>query len=161
LARGLKAALGANNVAVQGVEYAAGIGTNLLPNNADPRGVANMRNLILEANRRCPNSAILTSGYSQGAAITHAAMENLPAAALNQIAGAALFGDTRNLQERGQIAGYPQEKTLIICNPGDLVCVGTLTITPAHLAYGPRVPEATRFLAARVQGSGVIGRGPG
>ena len=150
---------GAQNVAAQGVEYAAGLGTNFLPDNADPRGVANMRNLMLEATQRCPDSMILASGYSQGAAVTHAAMADLPPATLNQIAGVAMFGDTRNLQERGRIAGYPEDQTLIICNPGDLVCAGTLTITPAHLAYGPRVPEATRFLGARVQAAGMIGRG--
>jgi cutinase len=154
----LKAALGAQSVAVQGVDYAAAIATNLLPNNADPRGVTNMRNLMLQATQKCPNSKILASGYSQGAAITHAAMENLPPATLNQIAGVALFGDTRNQQENGRVAGYPRDQTLIICNPGDLVCVGTLTITAAHLSYGTRVPEATRFLAARVQPAGVIGR---
>lgn len=116
-----------------------------------------MRNLMLQATQKCPDSMILASGYSQGAAIVHAAMEDLPAATLNQIAGVALFGDTRNLQERGRVAGYPQDQTLIICNPGDLVCSGTLTITAAHLTYGTRVPEATRFLVGMVQPAGAVG----
>ena len=157
LASDLKSMLGDDNVAVQGIDYAAAVGTNLSPGNADPQGVFNMRSLFMQAAQKCPQTKILASGYSQGAAIVHGAMEDLPATIMSQIAGVALFGDTRNLQERGRVAGYPEDQTLIICNPGDLVCSGTLTILPPHLAYGPRVPEASRFLVRMVQGAGADG----
>lgn len=151
----LEERLGANRVGVQGVEYPAAIVTNLLPGNADPRGVANLRSLLNEANQRCPDSIVLVSGYSQGAAIVHGAFEQgLSSSVKNQVAGIVLFGDTRNLQERGRIAGFPTEKTLIICNFGDLVCAGTLVITPAHVGYPARVPEAVNFMAARVSAVG-------
>lgn len=42
---------------------------------------------------------------------------------------------------------------MIICQPGDLVCVGTLTITPAHLTYGRRADEGVDFLTTQIQGA--------
>jgi cutinase len=144
-----------NSVASQGVDYAAGIATNLLPDNADPVGVANMKNLFSQAATNCPNSVVVAGGYSQGAAITHEAIKGLPSATKNQIVGVALFGDTRNKQDHGQIDGYPQDDLLIICNPGDLVCDGTLIITPAHLGYAPRVPEAVAFLSQKTNAAAI------
>jgi cutinase len=135
---------------VQGVEYPAAIVTNLLPENASPQGISNLKSLLNEANQRCPESIVLVSGYSQGAAIVHAAFDGLSSSIKDQVAGIVLFGDTRNLQEHGRIAGYSPEKTLIICQPLDLVCAGTLIITPAHVTYPLRVPEAVDFMDARV-----------
>lgn len=139
---------------MQGIDYPAAIITNILPENADPRGVATFVSLANEANSRCPNSIVVASGYSQGAAIIHAAFDDLSAAVKNQIAGVVLFGDTRNQQSGGTLPGYPANKLKIICNTGDLVCSGTLIITAAHLAYVPRVPEAVDFLSARITAAG-------
>jgi cutinase len=114
-----------------------------------------MTNLFNQGVQRCPNSVIVAGGYSQGAAVTHAAIKNLSSAVKNKIVGVVTFGDTRNQQDGGQIPGYPRDRTLIICNPGDLVCSGTLIIAAPHLAYGPRVPEAVTFLTSRIRASGV------
>lgn len=54
-------------------------------------------------------------------------------------------------QDRGQIPNFPKEKTLIICNRGDAVCSGTLTILPAHLTYGSRADEAVDFVASKIR----------
>ncbi|KIW03677.1 uncharacterized protein PV09_04998 [Verruconis gallopava] len=155
LSAGLKNNFGDDRVATQGVDYAAGVATNFLPDNADPVGVANMQNLFNEAATRCPNSVVVAGGYSQGAAITHAAIAGLSDSVKSQIVGVTLFGDTRNEQDHGSIEGYPQDDLLIICNPGDLVCDGTLIITPAHLLYTPRVPEAVAFLTEKINAAGV------
>ncbi|ROT41149.1 cutinase-2 [Sodiomyces alkalinus F11] len=153
-ANSLKANFGAENVAVEGIEYAAALSTNALPGGADPRGVREMERLIARANAECPDSLLVVGGYSQGAAVTHRAVESLPQAQKDQIAAAFTFGDTRNRQDRGQIPNFPPEKTNIICNTGDAVCSGTLVITPAHFAYGSRVDEQVAFITSRLRAAG-------
>lgn len=105
---------------------------------------------VTKAAADCPDSAILVGGYSQGAALVHRAVEDLPANVMSRIAGAITFGDTQNQQDNEQIPNFPPEKTLIICNAGDAVCRGTLTILPAHLAYTARADEAVDFLTQMV-----------
>ncbi|ETN39023.1 uncharacterized protein HMPREF1541_07065 [Cyphellophora europaea CBS 101466] len=149
-ASALKRVLGSDNVAIQGIDYPALVSTNLLPGGADLGGIREMASLLTQAANDCPNSSILAGGYSQGAALTHRAIENLPDNVKNAIDGVVTFGDTKNLQDRGQIPNFPREKVRIFCNRGDLVCSGTLTITAAHLTYGNDAEEAAAFLAGRV-----------
>lgn len=78
-------------------------------------------------------------------------MENLPQNVKDKIAGIVTYGDTQNQQDNGQIRNFPREKVRVICNTGDLVCRGTLTILPAHLDYVRRVPEAVSFLSSRIR----------
>jgi len=94
---------------------------------------------------------LTVGGYSQGAALVHRAVEDLSTSVKNRIAGVVTYGDTQNLQDLGRIPGFPREKLRIICNIGDLVCSGTLTILPAHLDYVRRVPEAVTFLTSRIR----------
>lgn len=91
---------------------------------------------------------------SQGAALTHRAVEDRSQTVKDKIAGVVTYGDTQNLQDGGQIPGFPPEKTLIICNVGDLVCTGSLTIAAPHLLYTGRVDEAVNFLTARIRAAG-------
>ncbi|TLD06037.1 uncharacterized protein PgNI_08591 [Pyricularia grisea] len=153
-ANGVKSAFGASNVAVEGVDYAAGLTTNFLRGGADPAGISEMKRLIAKANSECPDSMLVVGGYSQGAALTHRAVENLPQAQKDQIKAAFTFGDTQKQQDRNQIKNFPTDKTNIICQPGDLVCVGTLTITPAHLTYGTRANEQVKFITSALQAAG-------
>lgn len=97
-ANGLKRRLGASRIAVEGIEYAALLSTNFLPGGADLLGIREMKRLINEAVTRCPNSQIVVGGYSQGAALTHRAVEDLPQAQKDRIVAAFTFGDTQNLQ---------------------------------------------------------------
>jgi cutinase len=50
--------------------------------------------------QKCPDSVIVTGGYSQGAAVNHRAIESLTAAVQDQIAGVILYGDTQKQQVR-------------------------------------------------------------
>jgi cutinase len=109
-----------------------------------------MATLITTIANDCTSSNIVVSGYSQGAAMVHASIKRLTTAVQARVNAAVTFGDTRNQQDGGVITGFDPSKTLIICNDGDEVCHGTLTITAAHLAYGPRVPEAVSFIVSKV-----------
>ncbi|KAK2812220.1 hypothetical protein FQN50_001578 [Emmonsiellopsis sp. PD_5] len=137
---------GKDAVAVQGVDYRAGLETNFLPNGADPLGIRDMKEKLSETVSKCPETIIVAGGYSQGAALTHQAVEESDRAVVDRIAGIVTFGDTQKLQDRGKVPGYPPEKTKIICALGDMVCTGTLVITPAHLTYGVNAREAGDFL---------------
>lgn len=83
--------------------------------------------------------------------MVHRVVESLPQNVQDQIAGVVTFGDTQNLQDRGQIKGFSQAKTKVICNLGDAVCSGTLTILPPHLDYTKRAGEAVSFLVGRAR----------
>jgi cutinase len=80
----------------------------------------------------------------------HNAIPKLPSNIKNMIKGVVLFGDTRNAQDSGRVPGFPTDKTKIYCALGDLVCEGTLVITPAHFTYLVDVPDAISFLLERV-----------
>jgi cutinase len=150
---GIKSAFGVTKVATEGIDYAALLSTNFLPGGADLAGIAEMKDLLNDAATRCPTSKIVVGGYSQGAALVHRAVEDMSQAVKDKIVAAVTYGDTQNLQDRGQIPNFPKEKTLVICNTGDAVCAGTLNILPAHLAYTGRVDEAVTFINARIRAS--------
>jgi cutinase len=109
-----------------------------------------MQDTITAMASQCPDSTIVVGGYSQGAAVCHRAIEELPAATKDRIAGVVLYGDTQKQQDNNQIPGFDPAKTKIICAPGDLVCVGTLTILPAHLSYGADADEGAAFLNQQI-----------
>ncbi len=110
-----------------------------------------MLGLFNDANTKCPNAKIVAGGYSQGAALAAASIEDVSTSIRNKIAGTVLFGYTKNLQNLGRIPNYPAERTKVFCNLGDLVCTGSLIVAAPHLAYqsdasGP----APQFLIQRV-----------
>lgn len=149
-ANNLKDEFGRDTVAVEGVDYPAGLTTNFLPSGGDPKGVRDMTAKIQQA-AQCGDSIIVAGGYSQGAAITHETIEGLSPDIVAKIAGVITFGDTQKLQSRGRIQGLPEEKLKIICALGDLVCSGTLIITASHLLYNLDAGDAADFLAQRIR----------
>lgn len=102
---------------------------------------------------QCPDSVIVSGGYSQGAAVNHRAIEELPSNVQDQIAGVVLYGDTQKQQDNDQIPNFPKDKVKIICQIGDAVCRGTLTVLPAHLTYGARADEGIEFLTTQIRGA--------
>ncbi|KAI8934961.1 hypothetical protein NX059_008627 [Plenodomus lindquistii] len=150
---GLKQEFGANAVATEGIDYAASLGTNAIPGGTDARSKNLMKETLTSMASKCPDSVIVSGGYSQGAAVNHRAIEELPANVQDQIAGVVLYGDTQKQQDRNQIPNFPADKVKIICQPGDAVCVGTLSVLPAHLTYGSRANEGVQFLTQQIKGA--------
>ncbi|PGH10949.1 hypothetical protein AJ79_05195 [Helicocarpus griseus UAMH5409] len=147
----LRDEFGEDKVAVQGVNYPARLSTNFLPSGGDPDGVRDMTSHITDTVSKCPETIIVAGGYSQGAAITHETVKSLDSSVIDRIAGIVTFGDTQNKQDNGRIPNYPPEQTKIICAPGDLVCEGTLIITPAHLGYTMDAREAAEHLISMIK----------
>ncbi|KAJ4381283.1 hypothetical protein N0V86_003632 [Didymella sp. IMI 355093] len=150
---GLKKEFGADAVATEGIDYAATIGTNAIPGGTDAISKRKMQDTLKSMAQKCPDSVIVTGGYSQGAAVNHRAIEELDTAVKDQIAGVVLYGDTQKLQDRNQIPNFPADKVKIICQPGDAVCLGQLVVLPAHLTYGVRANEGVDFLVQQIKGA--------
>ncbi|KAI1747869.1 carbohydrate esterase family 5 protein [Xylaria castorea] len=150
-ADGLISALGASKVAIQGVDYGAALLTNVLPGGCDPREAKDFATLLSGAAQSCPSSKLVVSGYSQGAALVHAAVEQLASSSRARIFAAVTYGDTQRQQDGGRIPNFDASWTLILCNIGDLVCEGTLIITSAHLSYTSSVPSGVNFVVSKIK----------
>merc|ERR1712159_557367 len=154
IASNLESAFGKDGVWIQGVggAYRATLGDNALPRGTSSAAIREMLGLFQQANTKCPDATLIAGGYSQGAALAAASIEDLDSAIRDKIAGTVLFGYTKNLQNRGRIPNYPADRTKVFCNTGDLVCTGSLIVAAPHLAYGPdaRGP-APEFLIEKVR----------
>lgn len=83
------------NLAVQGINYSAGLGGNFNDGGCPPAEAAAMTALLTQAATNCPNAKLVVAGYSQGAAMVHRSIEAAPASTVAKIAAAVTFGDTR------------------------------------------------------------------
>ncbi|TRX90900.1 hypothetical protein FHL15_008105 [Xylaria flabelliformis] len=146
----LKAKLGSTTVAAQGFDYPASLLDNLRAEGCDPDDAANFKDLISKAASQCPSSKLVISGYSQGAALVHAAAKQLTAAVAAKVAAAVTYGDTRKKQDNSAIPNIDASRTLILCHDGDLVCEGSLIVTDAHHDYDDLAPTAVSFIASKV-----------
>lgn len=136
--------------ALQGVEYPADLASNFLSKGTSDSAIREAAGLVNQVFQRCPGANIVLGGYSQGSAVAVGAIQEVSSEVKEAIKATVLFGYTKNMQNRERIPNYPQDRTLIICNVGDLVCSGTLVITATHLTYGLDVPKAVRFIADKV-----------
>jgi cutinase len=146
------------DIAVQGVKYGAGVMGNLRPGGGDPAGITEAVKDYNMAAQKCPKTIITGGGYSQGAAITHRAIEKLSADVKARIAAVVLFGDTQRKQDREQIKGFPVSKTKTFCNgygelaknSADGVCNGALMVNAGHMNYGGSFAPAADWIASKV-----------
>lgn len=94
--------VGADNLAIQGVDYAADIPGFLA--GGDAAGSQTMAQLVQDTVQACPQSKVIMSGYSQGCQLVHNAAAMLPADVSGKVAGAVLFGDP------GMFGSYLKER---------------------------------------------------
>ncbi|KAK5744015.1 hypothetical protein LTR17_002353 [Elasticomyces elasticus] len=149
---GLKDAYSDSEVVCQGVggAYTAGLSQNALPGGSSSGAFAEATRLFELAATQCPDSVIVTGGYSQGSAVINGAVSKLSSAVQSQVAGAVLYGYTRNAQNDGGIENYPKDQVKVFCAVSDGVCGGALLVTAGHFTYAGDVDEAVEFLVARI-----------
>ncbi|KAH7131449.1 cutinase [Dactylonectria estremocensis] len=141
---------------IQGVggAYTAGLAENLLPKGTNQASIDEAKRLFTLANSKCPNTPVVTGGYSQGTAVVGNALTELGSTVQNQVKGAVLFGYTKNQQNNGRIPSYPTDRTRVYCETEDAVCFGTLIITPAHFLYDDDAAgDAPQFLISKISGN--------
>lgn len=90
LAQALISALGADGVAIQGVDYSATIGSNI---SMGADGGPELADLANQALQQCPNTKIAIAGYSQGATVCHYAVEQGGLSA-GDVSSAVLYGES-------------------------------------------------------------------
>jgi cutinase len=105
---GLKRIFGVGAVATEGIDYEADLLPNALPGGTDNASKRLMQRTLNAMASQCPESVIVTGGYSQGAAVNHRAIEELDAAVQDQIAGVILYGDTQKQQVRKRQESFAQ-----------------------------------------------------
>ncbi|CAO2648757.1 Nn.00g097060.m01.CDS01 [Neocucurbitaria sp. VM-36] len=143
---------GAANVAVQGIEYPANIPGFLA--GGDKAGSMLMAQMVGEVRAKCPDTALVMAGYSQGGQLVHNAADMLSAQDSAFVSSAVIFGDPDNGDAVGKVAAA---NTKIICATGDLICAGQAIVLAPHLSYGQNANEAAQFvindMAARGAGA--------
>jgi len=114
---------------VQGIQYSADLsGIYCL----GMTGGLKCRDQVNALGKRCPNTKIVLSGYSQGAMVARICAAWVDESVKKQIKGLALFGDPFN---GADVKGIPQSRIRTWCNPTDGVCKGQFQIGAGHLAY--------------------------
>jgi cutinase len=135
------------------VPYAASLMTNVNTARTDAASIKKGIEAFNTAGKKC--QVILAGGYSQGAAVMHnvvGANTPLDPSIRKRIVGVALFGDTRNKQDKGHILNFPEDRSKVWCNPNDGVCGGSLVVNMGHMSYGTgTIKEATSWLDGQVK----------
>jgi len=156
--RGLKSKFGANNVACQGVggAYKAGLAENVYPKGTTDAAIRVAKEHLTNAATKCPSSAIVSGGYSQGSALMMNAVKESPKNVQDKIVGVVLFGYTKNKQTNSGIPGFPKNRVAVYCSKSDGVCGGTLAVTGGHFSYmgDGSGPKSIAFLVNQINSRG-------
>lgn len=140
------------DLAVQGLNYPAGLMSYTKPNGADPKDIATATSTINTAVQKCPSSTILLSGWSLGTAVIRGALKQLPADVIEKrLAAVLLFGDTQYKQNNQTIPGLAAEKWKIYCNKNDGSCGGQITFNGEHMVYQGDAGAGAQWLAEKAK----------
>jgi len=155
---GLKTRL-AGRVACQGVGggYKAKLADNGNLRGTSASGTQEAVKMFQQAASKCPNTKIVFGGYSQGGAVMHTAVQQLPASIKSKLLGGVLFGDTLNQRNRHAIPGFPANRVKEYCANGDGICERAFRgITAGHLSYTTNgmANQAVGFLISKINSGG-------
>ncbi|EXF83539.1 cutinase-2 [Colletotrichum fioriniae PJ7] len=156
LAAYLRSTLGADKIAIQGIEYAATLQDNLCINNqlCRPREVTSASTQIREYMDQCSDADVVVGGYSQGAAmLSRVISDRLGSDYKNRIAAAVTFGNTMQVYNKNTIPGLAPERVQMFCNKFDPVCRNGLplgAVMPGHRDYRPSAKPAAEFLVQKL-----------
>ncbi|WP_067689195.1 cutinase family protein [Nocardia jejuensis] len=120
------------------------------------RGSADLVSHVSAQAAACPDQQFILVGYSQGAAVVHAALGTgavsghvqLPGYLADRVSSVLLFGDPMRLIGWTVPGGW-LGRTGNWCTAGDPVCGGGMN-APAHVSYGGSFVAAANFAAGRV-----------
>ncbi|RPA81875.1 cutinase-domain-containing protein [Ascobolus immersus RN42] len=146
LTAALKSAI--SNTIIQGVlPYKADVAGYLAGGSAE--GASAMASLTARAASQCPSAKIVLSGYSQGAQVVRKAAAQINSSLHGRISAIVTFGDPK---KGDAYPGALNNKNLVICNSGDLICDGIPLPIGSHSGteYEKRIPEAIAYIKARV-----------
>ncbi|KAK1724491.1 cutinase-domain-containing protein [Colletotrichum acutatum] len=156
LAAYLRSTLGADKIAIQGIEYSATLQDNLCINNqlCRPREVTSASTQIREYMDQCSDSDVVVGGYSQGAAmLSRVISDRLGSEYKDRIVAAVTFGNTMQVYNKNTIPGLAPERVQMFCNKFDPVCRNGLplgAVMPGHRDYRPSAKPAAEFLVQKL-----------
>ncbi|KAJ7930560.1 cutinase [Mycena leptocephala] len=115
-----------------------------------PEGSVAMAQQLTSAANSCPNTWLVSAGYSQGGQLVHNSAKLLSPDVAARISSVVIFGDPDN---GNAVHGVPASNTCIICHAGDVVCDGVplldillLLTLPEHLNYYLDIGAAVKFV---------------
>ena len=127
-------------------------------NKSESAGADDARAHVQSTVANCPDTRIVLSGYSQGAAVIDLVTEELPPEVADHIAAVALFGNPKSALARtygrGQLPALSplyRPKTIDLCVPNDPIC-SEGTNEAAHHFYDQNgmTTQAATFVAQRL-----------
>ncbi|RKF76716.1 Cutinase [Golovinomyces cichoracearum] len=139
LIKEMRKSLGAENIAVQGIDFFVG---------GDIEGSERYLNVTNDAANRCPDTKIIIGGYSQGAQLTHNAAKKFSPATMSKVVAAAVFGDPDYLQPIGNMNNA---SIFSVCHSGDIICHSPGFNITAHLTYSVDTPQAASFIMSKLK----------
>ena len=155
--------IGAENVAIQGVDYPATILGYL--EGGDKGGASTLASLTEQAANQCPDTQIVLSGYSQGAQVVHLGAAQISPETAARVAAVVscsislfithfaesgfqvLFGDPKKGQAFPSI---DESKVDTFCFVADLICDALPVVDSYHLSYAVDATPAAQFVAQHV-----------
>ncbi|KAL9069105.1 MAG: hypothetical protein Q9161_005752 [Pseudevernia consocians] len=137
--------IGADNIAVQGVDYPATIAGYLI--GGDPGGAQTTADLLNQAAKNCPDTQIVLSGYSQGAMEVHLGEAMVGAEVAAQITAVVVFGDPFKGRP---FPNVDSSKVMTYCFNDDFICDDLPVVDTYHLEYVVDTPAAARFVQGLV-----------